>query len=232
MLEQCCTADGMVDSTRSSATTRTHETIHRDTKAITLHVLMLAGCGVQHDFDGGATDVAPGHSISFVTALSTVLETLPLTWLASSAPRLFRLQIFPEVFRHGVLVFEETKRYLDEMIIHQTQQLSEARSTTANSSREANLLESLLRASTINDGHQDTNHHLNVDDVRGNLYMFNFAGHETTSNALCFAISLLAVYPKWQDWIYEEVKAVGSINDYAVTFPKMKRCRALMVWLP
>ena len=78
---------------------------------------------------------------------------------------------------------------------------------------------------------------LTDDEVLGNLFLYSTAGHDTTSNTLCYAIYLLAIYPELQDWIGEEVDEVVSGHgesgewDYNIVFPKLQRCLALMVSL-
>lgn len=77
---------------------------------------------------------------------------------------------------------------------------------------------------------------LSNDELYGNLFTYNLAGHETTANTLSFFIYLLAAFPKWQDWVREEVDAVytvsadGQVNAaYEDVFPNLKRCRAFLV---
>ncbi|PYH44072.1 cytochrome P450 [Aspergillus saccharolyticus JOP 1030-1] len=40
---------------------------------------------------------------------------------------------------------------------------------------------------------------------RGNLYVFTFAGYQTTANTRGFTVTLLSLDPEWQDWIHEEL---------------------------
>lgn len=77
---------------------------------------------------------------------------------------------------------------------------------------------------------------LSNDELYGNLFTYNLAGHETTANTLSFAIYLLAAFPEWQEWVREEVDAVytvsadGQVNTaYEDVFPNLKRCRAFLV---
>ncbi|KAG6357695.1 hypothetical protein INS49_013574 [Diaporthe citri] len=76
---------------------------------------------------------------------------------------------------------------------------------------------------------------LSNDELYGNLFTYNLAGHETTANTLSFAIYLLAAFPEWQEWVREEVDAVytvsadGQVNTaYEDVFPNLKRCRAFL----
>lgn len=77
---------------------------------------------------------------------------------------------------------------------------------------------------------------LSNDELYGNLFTYNLAGHETTANTLSFAIYLLAAFPEWQEWVREEVDRVcgrpadGQVNTaYEDVFPNLKRCRAFLV---
>ncbi|WP_378181751.1 cytochrome P450 [Aquimarina sp. SS2-1] len=65
------------------------------------------------------------------------------------------------------------------------------------------LLDMLL-SSTYEDGGRMDNERL-IDEI---LILF-VAGHETTSNALSFCLSLLALHPEIQDKVYNEVDAQG-----------------------
>ncbi|GAB1319536.1 Cytochrome P450 monooxygenase [Madurella fahalii] len=76
---------------------------------------------------------------------------------------------------------------------------------------------------------------LSIDEVFGNLFVLNFAGHDTTANTLSFATLLLAAHPEVQDWISEEVKLVTTDIpeeeewDYKTIFPQLKRCHAVFL---
>lgn len=65
-----------------------------------------------------------------------------------------------------------------------------------------NLMTSLVRASddrqkSGSDGPQA----LTVNEVLGNIFVINFAGHDTTANTLAYAVVLLAANPEVQDWV-------------------------------
>lgn len=77
---------------------------------------------------------------------------------------------------------------------------------------------------------------LSNDELYGNLFTYNLAGHETTANTLSFAVYLLAAFPEWQEWVREEVDLVcGRSGDgemetaYEDVFPNLKRLRAFLV---
>jgi cytochrome P450 len=76
---------------------------------------------------------------------------------------------------------------------------------------------------------------LSVDEILGNLFVLNFAGHDTTANTLAFATLLLAAHPEVQDWLREEVRSVTKDSttpekwDYKTMYPQLKRCHAVFL---
>lgn len=75
---------------------------------------------------------------------------------------------------------------------------------------------------------------LTENEIYGNIFLFNFAGHDTTPHTLAFAIVFLAAKPLVQDWVSEELRHVlGDRNikdwNYAADFPQLKRCMAVML---
>lgn len=76
---------------------------------------------------------------------------------------------------------------------------------------------------------------LSDDEIRGNLFLLMFAGHETTANTLVYITYLLAIHPEWQTWVAEELDQVlsGVSPDEAPSiedvFSGAPRLRALVV---
>ncbi|EJD03282.1 cytochrome P450 [Fomitiporia mediterranea MF3/22] len=62
----------------------------------------------------------------------------------------------------------------------------------------------------------DGKYALTDEEIIGNCFVFTFAGHETTANTLVMALSLLALHPGKQDWLYNSIKA--AIGDKKPTF--------------
>lgn len=119
----------------------------------------------------------------------------------------------------------EFKNHLVEMV-------KEERTTIKNRNEKAdNLLSVLLRTSET-DG--EGRNALSDEEVIGNLFIYSFAGHDTTANTLAYAITELSVNSKHQEWIGEELDGVfkgrESVEDweYEQAFPKLRRCLALM----
>ena len=78
---------------------------------------------------------------------------------------------------------------------------------------------------------------LTEEEVYGNVFVFNFAGHDATANSLAIGICLLATRPDIQDWIAEEINAVltgvkSEDSSYEATFSRLPRCLAVVVSNP
>ncbi|KAL9594856.1 MAG: hypothetical protein Q9219_006791 [cf. Caloplaca sp. 3 TL-2023] len=59
-------------------------------------------------------------------------------------------------------------------------------------------------------------------DILGDIYVFSLAGHETTGNALTFAIYLLAAHPEIQSWVQEEIDSLETLRLFpsVIAVPK------------
>jgi cytochrome P450 len=98
----------------------------------------------------------------------------------------------------------------------------------------ANRLSALLKASE-DEAMGKERSGFNDEEIIGNLFIYNVAGYDTTANALVYALTFLSTDFGLQDWLHEEISSVlgdrseTKEGDYETTFPKLKRCFALMV---
>lgn len=100
------------------------------------------------------------------------------------------------------------------------------------------LLKPLVRAlEETNAGKEDAKTRkggLSPDEILGNAFTINFAGHDTVLIALTFALTLLAANPDVQGWLREEISAISEEVpldswDYSQVFPKLNRCHAVLL---
>jgi cytochrome P450 len=56
-----------------------------------------------------------------------------------------------------------------------------------------------------------------VDEIFGNIFVINFAGHDTTAHTLGFTMFLLVVDVKVQDWVRDEVRRVKKEMNILVS---------------
>ena len=70
--------------------------------------------------------------------------------------------------------------------------------------------------------------------INGNLFVFNFIGHGTTSHTFAFAIALLVAHSNAQEWLSEEIRRELPHADteswsHSKTFAQLTRCIAVLV---
>jgi cytochrome P450 len=204
--------------------------IAEDTRTLSLHVMSGAGFGKSYAFRGAEEATTVQDSSSYKDSLKTILDNcIPLMalgpnnlnkwWLPKSWKELYRATL---TFReYMTTVYEEEKQ-----------------SVLSGKLGSNNLMTSLVRASRTDTGSASTDgntqHGLTEQEVYGNIFVFNFAGHDTTANALTFGVALIATRPDVQDWIAEEINAVFGDQDpetssYTEFFPRLKRCLAVVV---
>ncbi len=198
-----------------------------DTMTLALHVLTAAGFGRSHSFEGGLSKPASGHSMTYKEALSIILANL-ITSIIQSSLQLPVWAMPGNISRVNEAV-TNFKQYMVEMV-------EEERSSIAEREEEKdNLMSVLIRASESSKNDSKDRNGLTDDEIYGNLFIYNLAGHDTTANTLAYAVALLATDSKWQEWVGEEIDAVlGSKEnmeawEYEKAFPQLKRCLALMV---
>jgi cytochrome P450 len=95
-----------------------------------------------------------------------------------------------------------------------------------------NMLDALLEYSQNAKGENNSGLFLTEDELSGNLWVLTAAGFDTTANTMGYAVIMLTVYPKYQQWIREELRqfdADVSQWDYKTIFPQCPRIMAVMV---
>ena len=213
------------ESTRSTAD---------DTRTFSLHVLSSAGFGKSYPFqvlrDPSATNLATSYKESLQTILDNCIllmvfgqKFLSKKWLPNKLRKLHQATVMFK--RYMTEVYEEEKA-----------------STAKGKQGQRNLMTSLVRASTGMTGKlisvdQASTHNqagLTESEIYGNMFVFNFAGHDTTAHTLAFAIVILSAHPSVQEWLSEELRYVlgdSKPKDWSYTevFPRLKRCLAVLV---
>ena len=193
---------------------------------LALHVLTAAGFGSFHPFKGGLQGRVAGYNMTYRDALSMLMLNIVLAITAASIP--LPSWALPRKFRQIRLAIDNFKRYMAEMLGR------EKAAIAMGNPQGNNLMSSLIRASEMSRILDKGRNALSDEEIFGNLFAHNLAGHETTSNTLAFAFALLAAHPRWQRWVAEEIdREIGreedGLDDYETAFPRLKRCLAIMV---
>ncbi|KAL6720095.1 hypothetical protein ACLMJK_002016 [Lecanora helva] len=221
-------AQDMAKSWTDQGSAGTKETV-ADTATLALHVLTSVGFGLAYPFHAGVRELPKGHRMTYRDALSLCLQNI-ITF-AIFPKRMLKWSFLPAKLRTLGLAVKEFQLYMEEMLTHERNMAAKREHGTGN------LIGSLVRASEEDrkSGEQQENNPaarlgLTDEEIFGNIFAFNLAGHETTANTLATAIVLLAAKPQYQTWLAKEMKAVAPIEDgkYEEAFPKLQRCLAVM----
>ncbi|KAG8410735.1 hypothetical protein J3458_016835 [Metarhizium acridum] len=83
----------------------------------------------------------------------------------------------------------------------------------------------------VAEGTSDEGEGLTEREIYGNIFVINFAGHDTVY-VFTFAVYFLASNPAVQDWVSEELHHVLGDQppqewNYTAEFPRIKRCLAV-----
>lgn len=194
-----------------------------DLRTLSLHILSRAGFGKSFKFVGhDERQLSLSPSNSYKESLQTVLENLVLilglgtkflakTWLPRKLRTVHKACVSFQ--KYMTSLYEEEKQAFDKGEV-----------------RDHNLMTSLIRASQ---DEAKTSGGLTESEIYGNMFAFNFAGHDTTAHTFTFALYFLAAHPEVQDWLSQEIREVlgdspSSEWDYRADFPRLKRCLAVM----
>lgn len=210
-----------------------------DSMTLTLNILTAAGLGFSCDFrgaeekatkgvaeeEGEKATVTPGYR----DCLAAVLEDFLPMGLLPKVVWSFPQWLMPRVLQEYDLHKQTLKRFMVEMV----------EKTRYEGSEHANLLSVLVQkneeARQQQQKDQKAVRGLSDDELYGNVFIYSFAGHETTAHAVCYAMYLLAAYPEVQDWVAEEAQSVlGTTAElenlsYDEIFPRLKRALGVMV---
>lgn len=228
--ESLTQAQGMLDYWRGK---REIKSVADDTRTFSLHVLASAGFGKRYPFQGHLEASVVNTATSYKESLQIILDNCILLMVLGE--KFLSKPWLPSKLRKLHQAVGSFRRYMTEVYEEEKTSIAEGK-PQAN-----NLMTSLIRSASQNvaepRGDHDSNHEnggLTENEIYGNIFVFNFAGHDTTAHTLAFAVVLLACKPLVQDWLHEELQVVlGDIPpegcSYTDTFPRLKRCLAILV---
>ncbi|KAI9789936.1 MAG: hypothetical protein M1816_005705 [Peltula sp. TS41687] len=208
----------------------------KDTRTLSLNVLAATGFRRSYKFRG-SSQPAPDEVRTYRDALQTVLDNALFVMLVP--PRLLTLPLLlPKSWARVGKAAADFKQYMRHMLDEETSLLGQGKTGTGSlmtSFVQAFNTHQKEEASVKSSGAgQSPPRGLTVDEIFGNIFVINFAGHDTTANTLAFSMLLFAANPEVQDWVAEELQEVikdGDYEkwDYGVLFPELKRCRAVLL---
>ncbi|KAI0440354.1 cytochrome P450 [Xylaria telfairii] len=222
-------ARSMLSSWLSAADTGI-PSMQRDTRTLSLNVLASTGFRKSYEFRS-STETAVDEAGSYRDSLQTVLDNvIPLMLVPY---RVLANPLLPKGWVRVGNAAAAFKQHMAKMLEEETVALKEKRPGSGG------IMTAFVHALKRND--QDMNNleasakrGLSVDEIFGDLFVINFAGHDTTANSLAFSMVLLAANPQVQEWISEEISAITEDIpteewDYRSLFPALNRCRAVLL---
>lgn len=207
------------------------ETTPRDCKTVALNVLVSAGLGRSCSFAGGETEGEEEHDfiktesglLGYHSSLRLILENILVVFLLG--PKILGRIKWPASLARVGKGFRSFQVHMKKDFETAKAGLREKGST------EGTLMANLVRAFV--ESEESSNFSISEQEVFGNMFAYNFSGHDTTARSLNFTFYLLAAYPKVQDWMREEIKHVlgegSTLNPSYESVPRLVRCLAVMV---
>ncbi|KAK1983037.1 hypothetical protein LZ30DRAFT_789484 [Colletotrichum cereale] len=226
MLEDLFSIEG---TDKNEATLAESTALFDNLKRITIHVLSEVGMGASAPWRERpqpgfrmtyiqACKVVMGHCTGAIVIPNPILLNWP-SWLPGHK-KMKQLGIGKREFPiHTMSLLDEERRRISN-------------GDAMGPGGRATITSHLLRASATQG---DACHGLTEEELKGNLFLFTAAGFATTANTLTYALVLLARYPGWQEWLFDEVDSLMTLTeqglgpDYAAVFPKVARIMAVML---
>lgn len=213
--------------------------------SIALHVMSMAGFGVPMKFTSekpknlddielfadGSTP-PKGFTFSFRDALTFITTNfMQHTLVFFMLPSWFPKTWFSSIKRHHS-AHADFGRYMKTIVSSSGEASIKQLGRSENNLRDLLIAGGKLYSENPNDGAKG----LTSPELMGNLFVFIIAGQETTASLLYYAMLMLAIYPKKQQWVYENVAKTleGESRDfrewkYEEVFPKLVSPLCLMV---
>ncbi|KAF2106159.1 putative cytochrome P450 monooxygenase [Lophiotrema nucula] len=194
--------------------------VAKNTRAVSLNIMAASGFHRSFQFKSSTreSEGPVNGEFSYRDALQIVLDNAILLMLIS--PRMLLGWWLPTSLRRVGQAAADFKTHMTRMMEKDLQALQEGQPGSQS------LMTSFVRS--LNTGPKG----FTVDEIFGNTFVINFAGHDTTANTLTFSLLLLARHPEIQDWLREEVVTVANDDsnwEYQTLFPKLVRCRAILL---
>lgn len=229
---------------------KTVSTAADDLRTLSLHVISRAGFGKSFKFQGhDEKAVTSSAKMDYKESLKMILENCVLIF--ALGPKNLGKTWLPQKLRTLHKACATFQKYMTE--VYEDEKVSFAQGRTGN----RNFMASLVRASqdekSLGGGlteneiygnskqalfspaprtHIDESNSLSILIHGSAVFIFNFAGHDTTAHTFTFATYFLAANPDVQDWVSEEINHVMGDRrpeDWVYSdFTSLKRCLAVM----
>ena len=206
-------------------------TIAVDTKTFTLNVLAAAIFNKNYPFEGTESNSKSGSmkddSFRYRDSLSIILTSIVQIYVFGEQG--LKAWWTPKSWKNAAVAIDVFRSYILGLI-------DEERDLASHGvQHNQHLVAALVRACEVEKRSEQSgrrNMTLTETEIISNLFVYAFAGNDTTAIVLGHILVDLAAHPKTQDWIAEEIHHYLPSDDMSQwdyrTFPKMKRCLAVV----
>ncbi|CZT21923.1 uncharacterized protein RCC_07790 [Ramularia collo-cygni] len=218
--------DGLIDEVMNGKSKCETNGMFDMMKKIAINVLSGASMGASVEWNDNANgEPQDGFKLTYIQAVKILVQAVagPIIlpqWFLRNYPR--------NVPGHKFL--GDLSHAIDEFPVHTRDLLEQERQRSVAGETTNSIMSQLIAAS---EAENKSGQSLSESEQIGNLFIFTVAGFDTTANTLAFSLVLLARYPEWQDWLYEEIRDIvpndGAEMDYTTVYPKASRVMACML---
>lgn len=213
-------------------------TTPNDTRTLALHVLAYVAIQKSYPFNSiSHTELKDADPLTYRDSISIILENVLIIMVLPE--KIFSLRFLPRKVQQVGWAMKSFREYMSNQVE------AELKLMQSGQPGSGNLISNLVRASdetikTRVDGSVNDNTKLKPltnAKILGNIFVFNFAGHDTTAISLAYGMLSWVAHPEVQDWVHEELEYYigdGDLNTltYNEIFPKLKRSLAVLVSPP
>lgn len=216
-------------------------TLAQDTQIFSLNVLAAALFDRSYPFEGreeskarektvgpDSKDGAFGYRDSIATILHMIVPIMVF-----GERKLRETWWLPKSWQQAGHAVANFREYVTQLINEERAMMAQGKASSAN------LVTNLVRAcedessgSLSIETSTSSKAILTKDEIISDLFVFAFAGNDTTALTLAYILGELAAHPKIQDWISEEIRHYTTTEDVTkwdyTTCMKLKRCWAVM----
>ena len=209
-----------------------------DARTLALHVLAFAAFQKSYPFKSVVKADDVDQPLTYRDSISIILDNALLIMVLPV--KAFNIPFFPAKWKQVGRAVAEFKNYMLTQLSDEKRLVAEGKpgsgTLMSNLVRASSDVQQTDKAAQRIEGANELKP-LTKDEILGNIFVYNFAGHDTTAISLGYSMLLLVAHPEVQEWIAEELNYYLPAEDsgtwtYEEVFPKLQRCLSVLVWRP
>ena len=181
-----------------------------------LSLIVLAATGFRRSYKfHGAAGLPATRMLDYKESLQTVLDNTIFLMLVPYRLLLLPIPLIPSSWARIGKAAQGVEEHLTQTLGQETSAFEEGKS---GSGELMTFFAPALRTRTreaeeTNDKTSDRPQAkgLSAEKIFGDIFVINFAGHDTTKNTIAFTVLLLAANPVVQEWIAEELRSLPKL---------------------